>query len=104
MRAYSSFEGVSSDHRIVTAKILLSLCRNKKQTVKTTRYDRSSLTYRNISNRYTVTAKNKFDTFQEISERHTPNDEYKNLISAHMGPAKAAAAVAAWIPIKPRVK
>ena len=30
------FEGVSSTHRNVSAKILLSLRKNKKQTVKTT--------------------------------------------------------------------
>ena len=29
-----------------------------------------------------VTVRNKFDTLQEISERHTPNDEYKNFITA----------------------
>ena len=35
----SSFEGVSSDHEIVSAKIRLVQYRNKKQTVKTTRHD-----------------------------------------------------------------
>ena len=33
--AYFSFERVSFDHRIVSAKIHLSLCRNKKLIVKT---------------------------------------------------------------------
>ena len=37
--AYSSFQGVSSDHRIVTAKIRLSLPWNKIQTAKITCYD-----------------------------------------------------------------
>ena len=32
--AYSSFEGVFSDHRIISAKTCLSLCRNKRQTGK----------------------------------------------------------------------
>ena len=31
---YSSFEGVSSDYRIVSVKIRLSLRRNKKKTKK----------------------------------------------------------------------
>ena len=51
--AYSYFEGVFSDHKIVKAKIRLSLRRNEKkkiQTVKITRYDWSSLTRRDISN------------------------------------------------------
>ena len=37
--AYSSFEGVSSDHRIVTAKIRLSLRKNATQTTTTIHYD-----------------------------------------------------------------
>ena len=36
---HSSFEEVSSDYRIVTAKIRLGLRRNNIQTVKTTRYN-----------------------------------------------------------------
>ena len=36
--AYSTFEGVSSDHRIVTAKIRLSLRKNATQTVTTGPY------------------------------------------------------------------
>ena len=37
--AYSSFEGVSSDHRIVTAKIRLSLRKNAKRTASTKHYN-----------------------------------------------------------------
>ena len=36
---YSSFEGVSSDHRIVTAKIRLSLRKNAKRTATTKHYN-----------------------------------------------------------------
>ena len=68
---YSSFEGVSSHHRIVTAKICLSLPRNKKQIDKTTDYNCSSLTNRDISNKYTVTVRNKFDTLQKDIFRMT---------------------------------
>ena len=49
------FEGVSSSHRIITAKIHLSLRRNKKQNVKTTCYDWSRLKNRDINKEYTVT-------------------------------------------------
>ena len=31
-----------------------------------------------------VTVRSKFDTLQEISETHTPNEEYENFVSAHM--------------------
>ena len=45
-----------------------------------------------------VTVRNKFDTLQEISEKHTLNDEYENFITAHMETA------AKCIPTKPRAK
>ena len=48
--AYSSFEGVTSDHRIVLAKICLNLHRNKKQTAKTSQNERSSFTNRDNRN------------------------------------------------------
>ena len=43
-KPYSSFGGVSSDHRIHSAKIPLSQYRNKKQTGWASRYDWPSLT------------------------------------------------------------
>ena len=88
--AYSSFEDVSQQRYIwiVTAKIHLSLHRNTMQTTKTTHYDWSLLNNRDISNKYTMTLRNKFDALWEISETLSLNDEYENFISAHM---KAAA-------------
>ena len=56
--AYSSFEGVSSDHRIVTSKITLSLHRNTTQITKSTLYDWPWLKNRDISGEYTITLKN----------------------------------------------
>ena len=96
--AYYSFEGVSSDHRIISAKIHQSLCRNKRQTVKASQYDGSSPTNSDIRNHYMVTVRNKFDTLQETSEKHTPNDEYENFVTTHME------AAAECIPAKPRAK
>ena len=49
-----SFEGVSSDHRIVAAKIRQSLRRNTIQTTKTTQDDRFLLNNKDISNKYTI--------------------------------------------------
>ena len=62
---YSSFEGISSVHRIVTAKICLGLYRNKKQTGKAPQYDWSSLANSDVSNQYKLTVRNKFNTLQE---------------------------------------
>ena len=56
---YSSFQGVSSDHRTVTAKICWSQYRKKNQTDRTTHYDLSSLNKRDISNKYKPRAKCK---------------------------------------------
>ena len=86
--AYSSFEGVSSDQRIATAKIRLSLRRNTTQTTKTIHYDWSLFNNRDISDKYTIILKNKFDALQEISETLTPNDKYETFVHALM---KAAA-------------
>ena len=45
--------------------------RNKKETFKASWYDWSSLVKSNINNQYTITVRNKFDTIQGLSERHT---------------------------------
>ena len=55
--ALSSFERVSSDNRIVLAKIHPSLRRNKKQKVKNIHYAWSSHTNRDINNKCTVIRK-----------------------------------------------
>ena len=96
--AYFSFEGVSSDHRMVLAKIRLSQCRNVAQTTTTTHYGWSLLNNRDIWNKYTITLRNKFDALQEISETLTLNDKYENFVNAHME------AAAEYIPIKLRAK
>ena len=67
---YSSFERVSSNHRIVLAKIYQSLCKNKAKTVKASHYDWSSLIKSDIGNHYMITVRNKFNTLLETSERH----------------------------------
>ena len=63
--AYSSFEDVSTDHQIVTAKIRLSLRKNA------------------IRIKYTLALRNKYNALQEQTETHTPNDEYENFVNAY---------------------
>ena len=60
--AYSSFKGVSSDHRIVTAKIRLCLQKNATQTATTKHYDWALL---NNRDKYVVELRNRFKTLQE---------------------------------------
>ena len=73
---YSSFEGVSTDHWIVTAKIRLSLRKNAKRTATTKHYDWALLNNRDIRDKYVLELRNRFETLQEKTEKSTPNDEY----------------------------
>ena len=96
--AYSLFEGVSSDHRIVTAKIRLSL-RNRTRTTTTVHYDWTLLNNRVIRDKYVIALRNKFDALQEKTETLTPkNDEYENFVNAHLEVAEE------YTPTKQRTK
>ena len=81
---YFSFEGVSSNQQTVTAKIWLSLCRNTMQTIKTTHYDWFLISNRDISDKYMIILRNKFNAFLEISKTLTPDEKYENFINAHI--------------------
>ena len=96
--AYSSFECVSSDHRVVTPKIRLSLLKNDTRTATTKHYDWAILNCRDIRDKYASEFRNIFKTLQEKTEIRTPNDEYENLVNAHLE------AAANCIPTKPRTK
>ena len=96
--AYSTFKGVSSDHRIVTAKIRLSLRKNATRTVTTRHYDWALLNNRDIRDKYALELRNRFETLQEKTEKVTPNYEYENFVEAHLEAASKC------IPTKPRTK
>ena len=96
--AYSSFEGVSSDHRIVTANIRLSLRKNATRTTTTKHHDCTLLNNKDIRDKYMLALRNKFDELQEKTDIHTPNDEYENFVHAHLE------AAAKYIPTKYRTK
>ena len=96
--AYSSFECVSSDHRIVTAKIRLSLQKNATRTATTKHYDWALPNNRDIRDKYVLELRNRFETLQEKTEKGTPNDEYENFVNAYLE------AAAKCIPIKPSTK
>ena len=93
--AYSSFEGVSSDHRIVTAK---SLRKNATRTATTKHYDWALLNNRDIRDKYVLELRKRFETLQENTEKGTPINEYKNFVNAHLETATNC------IPTKPRTK
>ena len=58
--AYNSFSSIGSDHRIITAKIKLSLRSNKKRTKRMT-YDWSILKNKNTSKEYSIITRNRFE-------------------------------------------
>ena len=91
--AYSSF-----DHRIVTAKLQLSLRKNATRTATTKHYDWALLNNRGIRDKYVLELRNRFEKLQEKTEKGTPNDGYENFVEAHLEAASKC------IPTKPRTK
>ena len=67
--AYSSFKGVSTDHRIVMVKIRLSLRKNAKRTATTKHYDWALLNNKDIRDKYVLELRNRFETLQEKTEK-----------------------------------
>ena len=96
--AYSSFVGVSSDHRIVTAKMQLSLRKNATRATTTISYEWALFHSKDIRDKYMIVLRNKFDALQEKTETRTPNDEYVNFVNPHLE------AAAKYIPTKHRTK
>ena len=96
--AYSSFEDVSSNHRIFTDKVRLSRRKNATRTATTKHYDWALLNNRDIRDKYALELRNRFEALQEKTEKGTPNDEYENFVEAHLEAASKC------IPTKPRTK
>ena len=96
--AYSFFEDVSFNLRIVTAKICLSLRGNMTKTTKIPHYDWFLLNNRDITDEFTITLRNESDAVQEMSKTITSNDKYENFLHAFME------AAAEFIPTKLRAK
>ena len=67
--AYSSFEVVSTDHRIVTTKIRLSLRKHAKRTATTKHYDWALLNNRAIRDKYVLELRNRYEKLQERTEK-----------------------------------
>ena len=82
--ANSSFVGVSSNHRIITAKIRLGQRKNATRTKNTLPYNWALLNNENVRDKYVIALRNKLDAVQEKRETRTPNEEYENSINAHL--------------------
>ena len=95
--AYNTFEGVYSDHRIVTATLKLSLISNKKSIINKKRYDWTTLTKdKSIEKNYTTYLKQHF--VDSIKSCKSTNDKYLAFVDSH------AEATKKFIPIKIKEK
>ena len=66
-RAYNSFISLASEHRIISAKILLCLRANKKKLCNNKPYDWTKMKqYINIRNKFVTEVKDRFKTLQEF--------------------------------------
>ena len=79
--AYSSFEGVSSDHRIVTAKIRPSLRKKATRTETTKHYDWALLNNRDIRDKYVLELRNRFETLREKEEKIPQTTNMRNSLT-----------------------
>ena len=93
-------KGIDSalNYEAFSAKKLLCLRRNTMQPTKTAHNDWPLLNNSDVSDRYMMTLRNKFDALPKILEPLTPIDEYENFVNAHIKEA------AECIPTKLRAK
>ena len=96
-RPFNSFENVSSDHRIVSAKFRLSLRANKAKSTQYPPYDWSQLHNNDgIRQSFTLSLRNRFEALQ--TENNTPNETFENLVTACKEVAEKE------MPLKPKLK
>lgn len=84
--AYHSKEGISSDHRIITLKISLTLRANKKRTNDKAKFNWKPLVENtDLQNQFSITLRNRYNALQMDydSENINVNDGYQNFIKAH---------------------
>jgi len=78
--AYNSFCAIGSDHRIIAAKVKLSLRQSKSSAAKKLRHDWSKLLDDNIRQTCTVEVNNRFQALQNAEERtYISNKIYNNM-------------------------
>jgi len=98
-RAYNSFEGVKTDHRVVSAKIILTLRANKNKTSRSPPFDWSLLKDQHIASTFTICLKNRFEVLQQIeTEECSPNNTFNNFV------ASCEEAARETVPLKKRIK
>lgn len=98
-RAYNTFEGVKSDHRIVVAKLRLSLRANTSKSSRQTPYDWSTLKKdTDIANSFTIELKNRFEALEHQNLENSPNITFDNFALSCEEAAKQT------VPLKKKLK
>ena len=80
VEAYNSFASIGSDHRLLTAKIRLSL-RKSKTPEREKSYDWSTLKNEDLQKLYTLTVRNRYATLS--IETDDISDNYAKFIQAN---------------------
>ena len=78
--AYNTFSSIGSDHRIVSAKLRLSL-RKSKAPSQSVNYDWSALKDGDLQQLYTVKIRNKYQSL--CTDNETATETYAHLITAN---------------------
>ena len=95
----NTFCSVGSYHRIVTAKIRLSLRQSKPSGKKKIRYDWNKLLNDNIiKDMYTVEVCNRYQALQDLHGNEDANQMYENIMTAHEKAAEIS------VPVKAKIK
>jgi len=78
--AYNSFSSLGSDHRLVTARIRLSL-RMSKTPAKLKHYDWSSLRDKELQEMYTITVRNRYTEL--YNEEDDITEQYEKFMQSN---------------------
>ena len=97
--AYHCYEGISTDHRMVSLRIQLSLRANKKKSTARPIYDWKQLvTNENLQNQFSITLKNRYSILQQENTNESANLSYQSFMQAHKETAELL------VPRKEKVK
>ena len=80
VEAYNAFSSIGSDHRVVVAKIKLSLRMNRTPKRKVS-YDWSALMDTNVLHEYNVAVRNRYEAL--LKDEDTATERYQCLVDAN---------------------
>ena len=82
--AYHSLEGISTDHRIVSLRIKLSLRANKKKSYTKITYNWEHLiNNEDLQNQFSTSLRNRYKILQHEDTNESANNAYQNFVKTH---------------------